>query len=253
MIDDDFKKMTVEEVYALLPPPLIIQIGGAGGAIGPDVIRSGGEMTEAEQKQMETKWRSARAAARTAERMYGQGNMPLGDALEVIIEDPALMWEEMLWKAMSFDNADFRNFDRRLVHDEVYVEDLEDDISIVRVAVCMDTSGSCLGVLGKFIGAVKSLASLYGREDLPVYWDDAELYGPIPLSEIDKPKGGGGTSFVPFFEEVEKMKYEHVVYLTDLYGTFPEEPPKAEVLWVVPAGINVVPPFGKVAKILVDY
>jgi predicted metal-dependent peptidase len=256
LIDDKYAKMTALEVYALLES-ITMPTGGPGdggwGGFGADVIRVGGSMSDSEKSAAETRWRGARAAARTAEKMYGQGNAPMGAEIEVVIEDPALNWEEHLWRAMSFDNADFKNFDRRLIHDETYVEDLESDESIVRVAVCIDTSGSCLGVLGKFIGAVRALASLYGREDLPVYWEDAALVGPIPLNQLDQPMGGGGTSFVPFFEEVEKMGYEHVVYLTDLYGTFPPPPTKAKTLWIVPAGITVVPPFGTVAKILVDY
>jgi predicted metal-dependent peptidase len=44
--------------------------------------------------------------------------------------------------------------------------------------------------------------------------------------------GGGGTSFVPVFEEVHKLgfKPDALVYLTDGYGTFGDAP-DYPVLW----------------------
>ena len=52
------------------------------------------------------------------------------------------------------------------------------------------------------------------------------------------PKGGGGTSFQPFFKELDRQRQQadgHPValYFTDGYGLFPDESPDFEVLWLV--------------------
>lgn len=61
--------------------------------------------------------------------------------------------------------------------------------------------------------------------------------------------GGGGTSFVPVFEEVEERNLNPVllIYFTDGYGTFPSEPPPYPVIWVMTE--DVQPPFGEVVKV----
>ena len=48
-------------------------------------------------------------------------------------------------------------------------------------------------------------------------------------------KGGGGTSFRPVFEWVEKqgLRPEALVYFTDAEGEFPERAPHYPVIWLV--------------------
>jgi len=64
-----------------------------------------------------------------------------------------------------------------------------------------------------------------------------------------------GTSFIPFFEKVEKTRdlclQGVCVYLTDGYGDFPRDKPNLPVLWVVvPGGLDTDKfPFGEVVKI----
>ena len=251
LIDDRFIEMTVDEVYALLPEELVVTIAVPG--TGLDIVAtSAGNLGECEadsRSRLESTWKAALAAADIAERMYGRGNSPLGQRIKVVLEDGILDWCSALWRVLSFDGADFTAWDRRLIHDEMFVEDLGEAERPAKPAVFVDTSGSTIRILGRFIGEVKSLASLYST-DIDVYFEDVTLIGPIPLSEVDEPIGGGGTSFCEAFKKVSKEGYTHVVYLTDLDGEFPEELPEAEVLWVVPAGTTVVPPFGKVVKLL---
>jgi len=64
-----------------------------------------------------------------------------------------------------------------------------------------------------------------------------------------------GTSFIPFFEKVEKTRdlclQGVCVYLTYGYGYFPRDKPNLPVLWVVvPGGLDTDKfPFGEVVKI----
>jgi predicted metal-dependent peptidase len=136
------------------------------------------------------------------------------------------------------------------VADELFVEALEPVEAPSLVAVCCDTSGSTASVLGKFCGELEAIGRMCGGRGVDLYWADAELIGPLGIEEAGKPRGGGGTSFVPFFEEAEKRKYRRVVYLTDLDGLYPATAPKCEVTWAVPPGCRENIPFGKVVKIL---
>ena len=71
-----------------------------------------------------------------------------------------------------------------------------------------------------------------------------------------KPQGGGGTSFVPFFDKVAQrwdgQTQGVCVYLTDGYGSFPDTAPELPVLWVVtPGGLALEEfPFGEAVRLL---
>jgi predicted metal-dependent peptidase len=92
-----------------------------------------------------------------------------------------------------------------------------------------------------------------------LYYADAAAYGPYELnpdSAIPEPQGGGGTSFIPFFEKVaerwDRQTQSVCIYLTDGYGDFPETPPELTVLWVVaPGGLDLAQfPFGESVRLL---
>jgi predicted metal-dependent peptidase len=85
-------------------------------------------------------------------------------------------------------------------------------------------------------------------------WADAEVAGVQTFERGDPvvctPKGGGGTDFRPVFNWVEAHEDEDiacVIYLTDMYGTFPKEAPAMPVLWV--ATSDVVGPWGDTIRL----
>lgn len=243
LYDEQFNKMSVEEVYLLIPPPP----PGFGGGMGNDVIPGmpGGEA----QKEADKQWAHAKSQASTVARQMG--NTPLDQLLQVAVEESTVTWEEIIWREMSSGSSDFREWDRRFVHDELYVEAIEDEEQFLECGVFVDTSGSTLGILGRFLGEIKQIAALYKYTKVWFYWCDAKLIGPIPLDELDQPQGGGGTSFVPAFEEAEEKQFKRVIYLTDLEGTFPAKPPDdCHVIWCVPAGAATEVPFGEIVRIL---
>jgi predicted metal-dependent peptidase len=66
-----------------------------------------------------------------------------------------------------------------------------------------------------------------------------------------EPKGGGGTSHVPAFAEVDAMDDAPaaVIALTDLYSDFPDVPPPYPVLWVAPEGTGDGPGWGRLVRV----
>ena len=91
--------------------------------------------------------------------------------------------------------------------------------------------------------------------DLWVYVGDAAVHAVLhnpDLSTVQANlKGGGGTSFVPVFEDVErrKLRPQLLVYFTDTFGEFPKRRPTYPVIWIVVRTFetySVSVPFGTV-------
>jgi predicted metal-dependent peptidase len=74
----------------------------------------------------------------------------------------------------------------------------------------------------------------------------------IDAAEVSRrARGGGGTMFEPVFDKLEELdiKPDVLVYLTDGYGSYPEQPPGYQVIWaIVPGGTNSCP-WGDVVQI----
>jgi predicted metal-dependent peptidase len=152
--------------------------------------------------------------------------------------------------------TDFQGYDRRFVGRGLYLETLVGES--VQVYVAIDTSGSIGNdEMKMFLGEVLGILNAYPHIKCYLYYADADIYGPYDINkhdEIPVPKGGGGTSFVPFFDEKERnFNSEGVcVYLTDGYGSFPQNQPSLPVLWIVtPGGLDLKEfPFGEAVRLL---
>jgi predicted metal-dependent peptidase len=64
-----------------------------------------------------------------------------------------------------------------------------------------------------------------------------------------EPVGGGGTDFGPCFDWLNEhgIRPQTMVFLTDLYGAFPESAPDYPVIWASTGGRQA--PFGSVVPI----
>jgi len=60
-------------------------------------------------------------------------------------------------------------------------------------------------------------------------------------------KGGGGTDFRPPIELLRKRPPDIAIYLTDLYGPFPDKAPKYPLVWAALSNEKV--PWGKVIRL----
>jgi predicted metal-dependent peptidase len=118
------------------------------------------------------------------------------------------------------------------------------------IAIVGDTSGSCDNHQAEFCQQVSDILSTFQTTTLFLEVD-AMVHEPVKeYRSEDLPiefstRGGGGTNFRPAFEYIEKHGHTPacLIYLTDLYGTFPKEPPEYPVMWVC---VNKeVAPFGE--------
>ena len=172
------------------------------------------------------------------------------------ITNAQLDWKTILWRYLVKTPSDFSGFDRRFISRKLYLEELS--IETLEVYCCIDTSGSISEkLLSKFISELKGILSSYPLIKCKLFYADSECYGPYDIDlhgDLPIPEGGGGTDFAPFFKAIKyKANYSLPisVYLTDGYGSFPEES-SLETLWVItPGGIKSEDiPFGEVCRLI---
>lgn len=241
--DSALAHLSVEEIYE----QLLAGKKQIPGITLLDLIESEGLGIIGEEwmTELQHHWRSALQQAGAVARRMGKGFGNKGlDALRDVAEatTPTLDWRALLWQFLVATPCDFSGFDRRFVWQKLYLEEVVGET--VDVAIAIDTSASIGSEeLGAFLGEIEGILNAYPQIRGHLFYADAEIYGPYPFSrdaEMPPQKGGGGTSFVPFFKWVEEQIREGLcplcIYFTDGYGAFPSVNVDAPVLWVVISG-----------------
>jgi predicted metal-dependent peptidase len=258
---------TVEEVYELLlketnlPKLTNLDLLAQAPSDIPGTSISGPNLTPAEKAALESHWRNALQQAKLIAQSSKQGNLPAGILRELDrLTTPQIDWRSYLWRYLTQTPNDFQGFDRRFIGQGLYLETLSGES--VKVYVAIDTSGSIDGeLLRVFLSEVQGILNAYPHLKCDLYYADAAVYGPYavePDRPIPAPEGGGGTSFVPFFNAIAKADDRQTaglaIYLTDGYGDFPASPPAIPTLWVVTAGGLDLDqfPFGETVRLLDD-
>jgi predicted metal-dependent peptidase len=188
----------------------------------------------AERNKSDT-WKAALQQARSF------GRVPAGIArqLEDVLH-PKRDWRDLLRDGLFFpEDYQWVPTDRRF--NTVLLPTLTGEIH--RVVVAIDTSGSIQGA--KLAAFWTELVAILrnNRCEARVLTCDAEIQDEFDELQFDPThvpvlKGGGGTSFVPVFDRVERYvesgwRPEALVYLTDLDGSFPTHAPDLRTLWIV--------------------
>ena len=252
--DATLEKLPVEEVYEKLQGTTIKL--ALADLLEGDGAGSDEAATTLGVEQRAAQWREALGQAETLSRM-GIGKLPAGlvRAMGEVLA-PTLDWRAMLWRFVTVTPSDFADYDRRFIYRGLYLDALVGES--LHVAVAVDTSGSVSPrQLEGFLAELAGILSAYPHVSAWLYYIDTAIAGPYAVHDmaaVPAPRGGGGTSFEPFFAHVESTRGEVqrvLVYLTDGYGTFPKERPAEPVLWVVTAGglASEQFPFGEVARL----
>lgn len=167
---------------------------------------------------------------------------------------PQKNWKQLLAEFVEQEINDygFTPPDRRFSWNDIILPDFSEPEDVIKNLVfAIDTSGSIgekefqifiseiVGCIGQFSGKVKG----------HLIYCDAEIHneGVYDLEDVAKsmPVGGGGTDFRPVFKWIRNNLDDDcagLIYLTDSYGTFPEQAPNYPTLWVLTTDEDV--PFG---------
>lgn len=137
------------------------------------------------------------------------------------------------------------------VYHGVYVPKFSQEPRVGYLVFAVDTSGSIDDkALSMFAAEVAGACRTYQPARVRVMFADAEVAADYDDAQDDvetalrKPKGGGGTDFRPVFDKLAGDQPDGLVYLTDLYGTFPAGASEYPVLWVTDT-LETDPPWGE--------
>ncbi|MFA5024265.1 MAG: VWA-like domain-containing protein [Patescibacteria group bacterium] len=174
----------------------------------------------------------------------GKGNTPAGLKRWIDkLRKNKVKWERIFHRyvgqALSKDDYSFVRVNKRFIGQGMYLPDMRSNI-IGSVVIAIDTSGSisrpCLEQFAAEISKISYLVS-----EVTCMTCDSEVHEVLKIHSFSNWlnklhfKGGGGTDFRPVFDKIKEMgiQPELVIYLTDLYGQFPEKRPNYPVLWCV--------------------
>ena len=210
---------------------------GNGSGDGCGEVEDAPADSEGDAKQEEGRMIQAAKAAKQ------KGKLP--GSLEKLVEpliNPPLDWRTILAEFIDRSaKADYtwtrpntRYAGSGFVLPSLYSEKLE-------IVVAIDTSGSTMHVQDLFCKELRAIMTSFSDIEVTVIQCDAKVQDVTSLDNCNfdyKPKGFGGTSFVPVFDYIENqgMEPKALVYLTDMYGTFPQTDPGFPVLWVSTSG-----------------
>ena len=270
MLDANLKHFGVEEVYDRLldgAEKVEITLLSIDLLDGPPADAEGGEGKEGENPNdklksgaaKSSKWKTRLSRPNTWRAAPARAQCHAGWRVRwSSCKAPQIDWRAQLWRFMVQSPSDFGGYDRRFISDGMYLEVLE--ALKVKVCVAIDTSGSInQHELTLLASEVREICASYPDIDVTLYFADADIYGPYELhadSPLPEPQGGGGTDFRPFFSTLDATlrprDFTIAVYLTDGWGTFPDQAPIIPTLWVVTPGGRALEdfPFGDVVRMI---
>ena len=208
---------------------------------------------ETSEDEMRKNVAAVREAAVTAAQNYERQRGELPAHIKGIVQKllkPEVSWKEVLAQFItraSGEDRTWRTPNRRFVHSGLYLPSTEG--MKMKIAVGIDTSGSVMADLPKFLGELNSLVKSFGSYELHLIQCDARIQDyklyteedPLDLEhEKFNVRGMGGTKLKPIFDYVElnQLDIDAAVIFTDGYcerfNTY--DAPSYPVLWMVSKG-----------------
>lgn len=240
-LDEKYRGMSAEEIYDKMLEDGIPEFNGP---LEGDVIPGQGNAPGNEDV-----WKQAVMAAYNQHRKMGKE--PVG-AIQDLIDSwcsPKIPWQDQLsqWVGDVLGKADY-TYKRPSRRAESVGEILaaQNPTGMPTVVVLWDTSGSMIDSIPDVVSEVVGILEAINAP-IRIILCDCEVQGDQQLVSTiedikEHVKGGGGSNFVPAFEEVLKTSPSDtvIVAITDGYIGIPSrEPPVQAVLWVLmPGGVD---------------
>jgi predicted metal-dependent peptidase len=256
--DVQYRNMTAEHIYDLLPDQPTGESNCDFGQVIAPTNEQGKELTAGEVKQLNGKWELAVNDAKEIAKQ--QGKLP--NILEELVEQlnkSQIPWQQKLRLFMT-DPAKgdytWSRPNRRHIWNGLYLP-TNYTHALGTIVWVTDSSGSVgQAEFKQFGGEFNAVVEETQPSNIWAMFCDTELHGikeytvdDFPLGLI-KPIGRGGTHFNKPFEWVEEQGINPacLVYLTDLWGSCTVKPPNYPVLWVCTTNESEVP-FGEVTHV----
>jgi predicted metal-dependent peptidase len=255
LYNPQFDNMSAEEIYSIIKNDSPGKGQGQGDGSGegeqtPDPGKMGAvedpegkdskNPSESELNQSEQDWKVA--AKQAATQAKAQGKLPgsLSRFVDEILR-PKVDWRLLLQQFVQpTAKSDYCMSppNRRYIHLGLYMPSLKSN-EMPPIVIGIDTSGSISNEqLNSFQAEIQAIMDSCPTT-IDCFYCDHRIQGHDVFTRdntvrFENCKGGGGTSFEPVFEEVERLglRPECLIYLTDLEGSFPDHAPEYPVLWI---------------------
>lgn len=222
------------------------------GGIGQVIDAPEAGEAELGNQEQAREWEIAVNQAATLAQQAGKVPAGLKRTLEGAAE-AKVDWRELLrrlWSDTIPADSSWMRPNRRHIWSGLYLPGVVRE-GIGEIAIAVDCSGSVNSrQLRLFEAEIRSIFEGQRPERVHVLYFDAEVqkvdtYTAGETLHLD-PVGGGGTDFGPCFDwlNARGIRPQTLVFLTDLYGSFPPLTPPYPVLWASTGGRNA--PFGEV-------
>jgi predicted metal-dependent peptidase len=260
LIDKQYIDHHTEHVYSILPDDPDNPDGPNGDQPGDNwnwggVEDAPGADDESTRTQLEEDCKIDVIQAANAAKMMGKLPAHIERIVDQIKES-RMPWRQILarfFRATAKADYSWLRPNRRFLASGIYLPALHSE-ALGPVVIGVDTSGSVGGPeLDSFFACINSILKTTKPEAVHVVYCDADVQNVQVFTQHDypltakkmKPMGGGGTSFEPVFEYVKEKRIKPValIYLTDMYGSFPDKAPNYPTIWCATSDVKA--PFGK--------
>jgi predicted metal-dependent peptidase len=255
--DDDYKGLSTEEVYNLLPQ----NPGGSSGnggvpGFGADLESPEGDDTPEAREQLKQDIQDILCRAAMQSKMSNDKPGTIPGEIELFLDkllNPKLPWNRILQKYLnSFSKNDysFRKPNRRFfpqhIMPSMYGENLID------LAAFADISGSVtdhefhvqLSETAAVMRMMKPKQIMFGQFDTEIKQVD-KITSLADMRHIHF-TGRGGTMIEPVLEWANTHKPQLLLVFTDGHFDWPELTTKVPVIWLIYNNPNFTAPYGKV-------
>jgi predicted metal-dependent peptidase len=241
LIDEKYDGWSADAIYNDLIKGATIVDGPGLEDVGGTGYFEDGELSSSEKQEVENEWKERLVSA--AESCKLRGTLP-GEFKSLIDEflEPKVLWGEQLrmyaYDLVRYDSS-WAKPNKRFIDDGIYLPSVKKINGISKLIVATDDSGSMTPYLDQCGGEITAIMNECDIDECIVLYIDSAVnnvqrYTPDDLPIVIDSRGGGGTSFEPAFEWVEEHDENPTlfIYLTDMFGSFPEYAPDYPVLWV---------------------
>jgi predicted metal-dependent peptidase len=199
-------------------------------------------------KRSDDVWKDWRAKMMAAAQQCESRGHEMGNygALLEELSASKMPWKEILRQFLTPMFGGARQWlppNRRYISQGIYLPSRRQQ-ELLKIVVAIDTSGSTTGaIVQSFMSEVNAIVNLFGGYEMTLLQIDAGIQDERLYTE-DNPfdpddfqlMGGGGTKFEPAFDYIKDEMNDDVkalIYMTDGYGSAPENPPPYPVIWVL--------------------
>lgn len=250
LADSQYKGMSAEEVYYLLPVDPEDDKGGGWG-IGDDLASPAGSPEELEQQMQDI---LVQAAIQSKANNDAPGTIP-GD-IQIFLDkllNPKLPWQTILRKYMqrySKSDYSFKRPNRRFFPAH-YLPSMHSE-SMISMALFVDTSGSVSDKdFLQFISETRAILKMMKPEKITVGQFDTEIKSIDEVHDLQdlmsiKFTGRGGTEIEPVLQWANENKPQLLLIFSDGEFYFRGTETKVDTVWLVHNNPGFTPTFGKV-------